>query len=159
MTKNLAGTCKCFTLGLKEIRQLIIYQNSWLLISFQDILVYFISVSISNVLSLSLRTCWWTTRSKSLRPTSTRPSARHRSCRNNWHTRREGAFRGRKDRRKQKWYEPWTVDPSFLFSSKPCRHFTLWQCWVTGKQSTMKQQWERLWTAPLWITKLVALGM
>ena len=93
MTKNLAGTCKCFTLGLKEIRQLIIYQNSWLLISFQDTLVYFISVSISNVLSLSLRTCWWTTRSKSLRPTSTRPSARHRSCRNNWHTRREGAFR------------------------------------------------------------------
>lgn len=52
----------------------------------------YFSVSISDFPSVSLRTCWWTTMWKSSRPTSTRPSARHRSCRNNqpsvWRRRR-----------------------------------------------------------------------
>lgn len=81
----------------------------------------------SPVVSLCLRTCWWTTRWRSLQPTCTRPSARRRNCRNS-RLQNDGEMERKKKRGRKRDVSPGLGSvPLFLNLSPPnaCRLFTL----------------------------------
>lgn len=131
--------------------------------------LYFIrtdfSVSVSNFVSISLRTCWWTTRWRSLLPTCMRPSAPHRSCRNNQPSNRR-TRRGNEEEEGLKHKSDLSpglfVPPSFLWDTFLLQILqTFHSVMVRIHRRNVHDKAGQgapvfpLWTEPLWITVLV----